>query len=115
MFLLIGLSHLLQPSLWVRFFERLRATGVAATIIPMYSLPIALVLVVFHNVWTLDWPVFLTIAGWLMTIKSALYLVIPSLADLMLEQQMVKSNRSYQIVGVIMAFFGGVLTWRAWS
>jgi hypothetical protein len=113
--LLIGLSHLLQPRLWVRFFERIKQTGMAAAIIPMYTLPIALVLVVGHNIWVWGWPLFLTLAGWLMTIKCAVYLLLPAAADLMLEKKLTKSARSFQIVGAIMAFFGGVLTWQSWT
>jgi hypothetical protein len=114
-FLLIGLSHLLQPQLWVRFFEVVRQSGVAAAIIPMYTLPIALVLVAGHNVWTWDWPLFLTVAGWAMTIKSALYLMVPRLTDRMLERKMVKSGRSFQMAGATMVFFGAVLTWQSWN
>jgi hypothetical protein len=113
-FLVIGLSHLGQPQLWVRFFNMVRHTGLAAVIIPMYTLPLALVLIVGHNVWKWDWPLFLTIAGWVLTIKCTLYLVAPGLVDRMLQKNMVKSARSYQVAGAIMTFFGGVLTWQAW-
>ena len=113
-FLLMGLSHLVQPQLWVRFFEAVRQTGLASLIIPMYTLPFALVLIVGHNVWVWDWPLFLTIAGWGMTLKCALYLLVPGLTDRMLEKPMVKTARTFQIAGAIMAFFGGVLTWQAW-
>ena len=71
-FLVMGLSHLVQPRLWARFFEAVRLTGLAAVIVPLYTLPLGLVLIVTHNVWTLGWPLLLTIAGWAMTIKSAL-------------------------------------------
>jgi hypothetical protein len=114
-FLLMGLSHLLQPQLWVRFFDVMRQTGLAAAIIPIYTLPFALVLIVGHNVWVWDWPLFLTIAGWGMTIKCALYLLVPGLTDRMLAKKMVKTARTFQIAGAIMAFFGGVLTWQAWT
>ena len=114
-FLLMGLSHLVQPQLWVRFFDVMRQTGLAAAIIPMYTLPFALVLIVGHNVWVWDWPLFLTIAGWGMTIKCALYLLVPGLTDRMLEKPMVKTARTFQIAGAIMAYFGAVLTWQAWT
>jgi hypothetical protein len=114
-FLLIGLSHLVQPRLWVRFFEVVQRTGVAALIIPMYTLPMGLVLVVGHNVWTWDWPLFLTVCGWGITIKSALYLLAPAAAERMLAKNIAKSPRSFQIVGAIMAVFGGILTWQAWA
>ncbi len=114
-FLLMGLSHLVQPQLWVRFFELTKQTGMAAVIIPMYTLPFGLVLVVGHNVWTWDWPLFLTLAGWLMTIKCTLYLLVPSVADRMLVKQLAKSARSFRIVGAIATFFGGVIMWQSWT
>jgi hypothetical protein len=114
-FLVLGLSHLVQPQLWVRFFETMRLTRLAAVIIPLYTLPIALVLIVGHNVWTWDWSLFLTIAGWMMTIKCTLYLLVPGLVDRMLERNMVKSSRAYQVAGAIMTLFGGVIAWQAWT
>ncbi len=114
-FLLIGLSHLVQPQLWVRFFELVKQTGIAALIIPMYTLPIGLVLIVGHNVWVWGWPLLLTLAGWLMTIKCAVYLLVPVAADRMLGKQLTKSALSFRIAGAIMAFFGGVLSWQAWT
>ena len=113
-FLLIGLSHLIQPRLWVRFFQRLERTELAAAIIPMYTLPVGLLLIVGHNIWIWDWPLFLTIAGWMMTLKSALYLLIPIAADRMLASRLAKTERSYQVAGAIIAFFGGALTFQAW-
>jgi hypothetical protein len=114
-FLLMGLSHLVQPQLWVRFFAVMGQTGLAAAIIPIYTLPFGLVLIVGHNVWVWDWPLFLTIAGWGMTIKCALYLLAPGLTDRVLAKKMVKTPRTFQIAGAIMAFFGGMLTWQVWT
>jgi len=113
-FLLMGLSHLVQPQLWVRFFETVRNTGLAAVIIPLYTLPIGLLLISGHNVWTWDWPVILTIAGWGMTLKSAAYLLVPGLADQALSKRMATSPRSFQIVGAPMAAIGAALTWQVW-
>ena len=114
-FLLVGLSHALQPQLWVRFFEAIRKSGLAAVIIPLYTLPFGLLLVVVHNLWVWDWPLFLTIAGWGMTMKSVLYLLVPRLADRMLEKRMATTVRGYQIVGAVAAFFGAIITFRAWA
>jgi uncharacterized protein YjeT (DUF2065 family) len=114
-FLITGLSHLLQPKLWVRFFELVKQTGVAALIIPMYTLPFGLVLIATHNIWTWDWSLFLTIAGWGMTIKSTAYLLLPQLADRMLTKKLATTPRNYQIVGAISAIFGAVITWQSWK
>ena len=114
-FLLMGLSHVVQPQLWVRFFEAVARTGLASVIIPLYTLLVALVLVVGHNVWEWGWPLFLTIVGWGMLIKCSLYLLVPGFTDRVLVTTMAKSARSYQIAGAVMAFFGGVLTWQSWA
>src|SRR3954449_11919018 len=76
-FLLMGLSHVMQPRLWTRFFERLKQTGLAAVIIPLYTLPFGLLLIATHTAWPLDWSLVYTIAGWMMTLKSTIYLLVP--------------------------------------
>lgn len=113
-FLLMGLSHLLQPQLWVRFFAVVRNTGLSAVIIPLLTLPFGLALIAGHNVWRWDWQVALTIAGWGMTIKSAAYLLIPGLADRALSKPMATAPRSFQVTGALMAIIGAILTWQAW-
>ena len=113
-FLLMGLSHVVQPQLWVQFFEAVRNTGLAAVIVPLYTLPIGLLLIAGHNVWTWDWPLVLTIAGWGMTIKSAAYLLVPGFADRALSKKMATTPRSFQIVGAPMVVIGAILTWHAW-
>jgi hypothetical protein len=113
-FLLLGLSHVVQPQLSVRFSHFVKQSGAAGLFIPIYTLPVSLVLNVGHNVWVWDWPLFLTIAGWGMTIKCALYLLVPGLADRVLEKNIAQSPRSYQIGGAVIALFGAILTWQAW-
>ncbi len=48
-----------------------RHTGDAACLIPMLMRPLAIA-----RVW--DWPLALTMAGWAMTIKCTLYLLVPA-------------------------------------
>src|SRR4051794_23528808 len=113
-FLLMGLSHVMQPRLWTRFFERLKQTGLAAVIIPLYTLPFGLLLIATHTAWPLDWSLVYTIAGWMMTLKSTIYLLVPGAADRVLAHRIAKTPTNYQIVGTLMAVLGAVLTWIAW-
>ena len=57
-------------------------------VIPLFTLPFGLLLVTTHNIWKWELPLFLTIAGWGMTIKSAAYLLTPGLADRALSKKM---------------------------
>jgi len=114
-FVLMGLSHLLQPQMWVRFFELVRQTGSAAVIIGLYTLPSGLLLIATHNIWRWDWSLFLTIAGWSMTLKSALYILIPGLTNRVLTKRIATTSRSFQIVGAATALIGVLITWQAWT
>jgi hypothetical protein len=46
----------------------------------MISFPAGLAVVLTHNVWVADWPVIITIMGWLTTIAGAFRLVAPQQA-----------------------------------
>ncbi|HEX8231819.1 MAG TPA: hypothetical protein VF559_00540 [Caulobacteraceae bacterium] len=78
--LLTGLSHLLQPKAWVRFFIAIRERGEAAGLLNAYvHAPLGLLIVAFHNVWTWPEAVF-TLIGWSLTLKGAIYFCWPQLA-----------------------------------
>jgi hypothetical protein len=76
-FMLVGFSHLLQPAPWVDFFSWLRSKSFGAFIVVIYTLPIAIVIITFHNSWQLRPSLFITVAGWIMLIKCTVYAVYP--------------------------------------
>jgi hypothetical protein len=76
-FLLVGLSHLLQPGPWVDFFKWLRSKTYGGFVVVIYTLPIAIVIVTFHNRWELRSSLILTLAGWIMLVKCVIYAVYP--------------------------------------
>jgi len=76
-FLIAGLSHLLHPTLWGELFQELLQSRHAPLVIAVYSLPMGLLIVAGHNVWAWDVAVITTVAGWIMTLKSVVYLLIP--------------------------------------
>jgi hypothetical protein len=76
-FLLVGLSHLLQPGPWVDFFKWLRSKTYGGFVVVIYTLPIAIVIVTFHSRWELRSSLILTLAGWIMLVKCVIYAVYP--------------------------------------
>ena len=76
-FLIIGLSHALQPKAWVKFFVFLRSKGEpGAFIVGLLSLMLGLLIVGFHNVWT-GIPTVLTVVGWAQVVKGTRYFLFP--------------------------------------
>ncbi len=76
-FLIIGLSHALQPRAWASFFIMLRSRGEAGAFITgLLSLTFGLLIVGFHNVWT-GIPAVLTVIGWAQLVKASRYFLFP--------------------------------------
>ncbi len=75
-------------------------TGVIAMIV-------GVLIVISHNIWTLDWRVIITLIGWTSLIKGTIRVVIPQYVDI-IDKKWMLSNASYYIT-FIFAFLLGVL------
>lgn len=79
-FLITGLSHIAAPRAWARFFIAMRERGEVGGLLNAYlHIPLGLLIVAFHWVWT--WPELLvTLIGCGLTLKGTLYFLWPALA-----------------------------------
>lgn len=79
-FVVVGLSHLLQPMAWVEFFAELRARGRSGAFFEGFlSLGLGAFIVAFHDVWS-GLPAVLTVVGALLVLKAAVRFCAPELA-----------------------------------
>ena len=75
-----GLSHILQPRQWLRFFKLLLQHGYNGVFINGFiNLSMGLLIVSFHNIWN-GLPVVLTVLGWVSIIKAAIAFCLPSIS-----------------------------------
>ena len=110
-FLIVGVSRILHPHLWTDLIADIGKSRFAGFWMGSFALTVGLFLVVGHNKWVLDWPLFITVVGWGMAIKGTIYLLVPKAAEAVIERAG-KSNRVLRVSGIVMAAFGGVLTWQ---
>jgi hypothetical protein len=76
-FLLIGLSHIVQPRAWVQFFIMLREKQEVGSFLNGFAhLSLGAFIVAFHNVWH-GIPMIVTIVGLGLVIKSSIYFTCP--------------------------------------
>jgi len=82
-------------------------TGVIAMIV-------GVLIVISHNIWTLDWRVIITLIGWTSLIKGTIRVVIPQYVDI-IDKKWMLSNASYYItfifaflLGVFLCYWGAV-------
>lgn len=115
-FLVTGLSHLLAPRAWVRFFERVAAQGEAAGIYNgLLHLPLGLAIAAFHPVWAGP-GLAVTLIGWALVAKATAQLCSPALAQRSLA--MVAGERGVarcRVAGAAGVAIGAGIAWIAWG
>jgi uncharacterized protein YjeT (DUF2065 family) len=99
-FIITGLSHIAAPRAWARFFIDMRARGEVAGFLNAYvHIPLGLLIVAFHWVWT--WPGMLTtLVGCALTLKGILYFLWPKLALRSLAHVSEAGAWKFQVAGV---------------
>ena len=110
-FVVIGLSHLAQPRVWVEFFAVLRAKGYPGVFANgMLSLLVGSIIVAFHNVWS-GVPVVLTLIGWGQVIKGLVALIAPSVSMKGLMRVSEKRAYEFQYAGALFLVLSAVIAW----
>jgi uncharacterized protein YjeT (DUF2065 family) len=109
----IGLSHLIQPRVWVDFFVRLRTMGHAGVFVNGFmSLWFGSIIVAFHNEWS-GWATVLTALGWAQVLKGLLCFVMPQLNMSMLNRVSYERAWHFRVGGVVLLALGGLCAWLA--
>jgi hypothetical protein len=112
-FLVIGLSHVLQPRAWVEFFIALREKGRAGVFANGFlSLVFGSLVVAFHDVWT-GWPLVLTLIGWAQVIKAGVAFVLPDVAMRSLQRVSHERAWEFQVPGALFLGLGGLMAYVA--
>ena len=115
LFGVVGLSHLLQPKAWAEYFILLRGTGeVGAFVDGFLHLPLAGIIIAFHNVWS-GIPVVLTLLGWAFLIKSLLRFCVPKLGLRMMARVSVERSWEFQVAGAGLVVLAGLLGYGVYA
>jgi uncharacterized protein YjeT (DUF2065 family) len=107
--LVIGLSHIIQPRVWARFFIMLREKEEVGSILAgLLHFPLGILIVSFHNVWH-GFPMVVTIMGWGLVIKSLIYLTYPKHGMRMLARVSVDTAWEFVVAGVAAVIVSGAI------
>lgn len=108
-FLLVGVSHILQPRAWAEFSIRFREKGAVGSLqLGMLHLPLALLIVSLHNVWR-GFPIVVTLIGWAQLVKAFLYLVFPKHGLRMLGYVSVEKSWRFVVGGIFSIALGALI------
>jgi hypothetical protein len=95
----VGLSHVLHPGRWVRFFEHVLGREWGPFLISLMTWPLGLVIVLLHNDWSLRPALAVTVVGWLMVAKAGVYAVAPGAARVVAARKR-RGPRAIVVAGV---------------
>jgi uncharacterized protein YjeT (DUF2065 family) len=108
-FIILGLSHILQPKAWISFFKLLIKQHLTGSFINGFiTLPMGVIIISFHNVWT-GVPVLLTVMGWAYILKATIAFCIPSLGLRSMKRVERNNLNEFRIGGIILLIIASVL------
>jgi len=114
-FLVTGLSHIAAPRAWARFFIGLREKGEAGGFLNAWvHIPLGLLIVAFHPVW--EGPgLIVTLIGYALTLKGALYFLWPALALGSMAHVSEESAWKFRAAGVAAVALAAIIGWIAFG
>lgn len=99
-FFITGVSHIIQPRVWARFFIYLRSLDeVGSFLNALLHFPLGVVIVSFHNVWQGP-PIVLTLIGWGLVIKSSVYFFFPRFGMKILGRVSLENSSGFVVAGL---------------
>ena len=104
-YIAIGIGILVNPDFYKKTFEDFVESSSAMYFGGIGALVIGYLIVAFHNTWTKDLSVIITIVGWIALIKGVLILVRPSLM-IGLTKAILKNTSSLKIEAIIVIILG---------
>jgi uncharacterized protein YjeT (DUF2065 family) len=109
-FLVIGLSHIIQPRAWAQFFIDIREKGATGSfIIAFIHFPLGALIVAFHNVWH-GLPMILTFIGYALVLKGLFYFIFPQRGLKSLSRVSLEKSWEFVAGGVFSIGLSGLLT-----
>ena len=110
-FLVIGLSHLAQPSAWVAFFQALAARGTTGVFLEGFLLlNFGAIVVAFHNVWHGP-AIVLTLVGWAQVLKGFGRFVAPQFGLRVMQRASPERAWHFQVGGAFALLLSGYFWW----
>jgi hypothetical protein len=113
MLLVLGLFVAFNPAQMRRIGREFLDSDALIFLSGVITLPVGLAIVVTHNVWVADWPVVITLFGWIAIAAGIARIALPGPLKRIGEAMLEKTSLT-TIPGVLMAMLGGYLAMQGY-
>lgn len=111
--LILGLSYAVNTAMWLRVVRDAMAQPAHYFYLVILTLVLGLAVVAGHNVWVADWPVAITLFGWILVVKSTLFLLFPQSIRLFSDWSDAFMTTWIRVAGLLLALLGAILVYHA--
>lgn len=110
---LVSLAMLVHQQRFKKTMSDLLGNMMMITLSGAFMLVLGLLIVVDHNIWLSDWPVLITIIGWILLLQGLMRLFVPD-AFIKMAKDM-QGKVVYTLLCWIRLFIGIYLIWAGFS
>jgi hypothetical protein len=101
----VGIGILINPDFYKKLFEDFIENAAALYLGGIMALALGYLIVAFHNTWTKDLSVIITLVGWLALIKGILILIQPKII-VALSKAIMKKRMFLKIEAIVVIILG---------
>jgi uncharacterized protein YjeT (DUF2065 family) len=112
--LVLGVSYIVRTREWIRVSREVIEAPHRFMVVALVLLAMGVAVISVHNRWVPAWPLAITLTGWLLAVKGALFLVFPQIATKYARWPEATLRTASRAVGAVLAVVGAVLTYLVW-
>ena len=114
-FVIVGTGLLLNGDRYRAVVDEVMSSHTLLYIFGAVALTGGLAIVLTHNVWVWDWPVIITIVGWLMIVRGSFRIVFPQQVEDLARKMVAGWPEVLLISGVLVITIGAFLCWKGFA
>ena len=114
-FVIVGTGLLLNGDRYRAVVDEVMSSHTLLYIFGAIALTGGLAIVLTHNIWVWDWPVIITIVGWLMIVRGSFRIVFPQQVEDLARKMVAGWPEVLLISGVLVITIGAFLCWKGFA
>jgi uncharacterized protein YjeT (DUF2065 family) len=111
-FVIVGTGLLLNGDRYRAVVDEVMSSHTLLYIFGAIALTGGLAIVLTHNIWVWDWPVIITIVGWLMIVRGSFRIVFPQQVEDLARKMVARWSNILLISGLLVIALGAFFCWK---